>query len=142
MLTIHPVIQLLAAALSVYVLALGLQRFAFLHFQKRAVFNWERHVVLGKIALAVFLLGMAGGLTLVRLYWHGFLITGVHGRIALVMMPLVVFGLASGLYMNVKRKRRRVLPLVHGLNNAVVLVLAFSQIYTGWGVYKAFVLGH
>ena len=56
---------------------------------------------------------------MVYFYWRGFLITGGHGKVALVMAPLILFGFASGLYMNIKKKQRRVLPLLHGMNNLV-----------------------
>jgi hypothetical protein len=98
-------------------------------------------VVWGEIALGLLLGGMIGGITMVYVYWHGFLITGTHGKVALVMAPFVIFGLASGLYMNRKKRERKLLPLVHGLNNLAVLILAVIQIVTGWWVYRAFVLG-
>ena len=141
MLAIHPIIQLSALVTASYVLCLGVQRFRFLHLHRKTTFKWKRHVVLGEIALGIFLLGMVGGMATVYLYWHGFLITGSHGKIALVMAPLVVFGLVSGLYMNVKKKKRRVLPILHGLNNLIVLFFGLIQVYTGWWVYKTFALG-
>jgi len=98
-------------------------------------------VVLGEIALGLLLGGMIGGITMVYVYWHGFLITGTHGKVALLMAPFVIFGLASGLYMHRKKRERKLLPLVHGLNNLAVLILAVIQIVTGWWVYRAFVLG-
>lgn len=141
MLAIHPIIQVWALVAALYAFCLGVQRFRFLHLHKKTAFKWKRHVVFGEIALGIFLLGMLGGMTVVYLYWHGFLITGSHGNIALVMAPCVVFGLVSGLYMNVRKKKRRVLPLVHGLNNLLVLILGLCQVYTGWWVYKTFALG-
>jgi phosphoglycerol transferase MdoB-like AlkP superfamily enzyme len=96
---------------------------------------------LGEIALGVLLAGMLGGLAMVYVYWHGFLITGIHGKVALVMVPFIIFGLVSGLDMNHKKRKRRILPFVHGLNNLVVLIMAISQIISGLWVYRAFVLG-
>jgi hypothetical protein len=98
-------------------------------------------VVLGEIALGLLLGGMIGGITMVYVYWHAFLITGTHGKVALAMATFVIFGLASGLYMHRKKRERKLLPLVHGLNNLAVLILAVIQIVTGWWVYRAFVLG-
>lgn len=142
LLSIHPVIQFSAILLILYVFYLGLQRFRFNHLhQKQIVFKWQRHVLLGKIALGVLLLGAAGGMTMVYTYWHRVLMVGIHAQIGLVIIPLAIFGLVSGWYMDSKKKKRKVLPLVHGLNNLVLLLLALSQIFTGWDVYQNFVLG-
>ena len=141
MLVVHPVIQSCAILLALYVFYLGVQRFRTLHLRQKAVFRWKRHVVLGEIALGLLLGGMIGGITMVYVYWHAFLITGTHGKVALAMATFVIFGLASGLYMHRKKRERKLLPLVHGLNNLAVLILAVIQIVTGWWVYRAFVLG-
>ena len=95
----------------------------------------------GGIALGVLLAGMLGGMAVVYIYRHGVFLTGIHGEVALVMVPFMIFGLVSGLYMNRKKKQRRILPFIHGLNNLAVLVMALSQIVSGSWVYRAFVLG-
>jgi len=78
---------------------------------------------------------------IIQCSWHGFLITGIHGGIALIMAPCIIFGFVSGLYMNHKKRKRRLLPFIHGLNNLVVLIMGIGQIISGFGVYRAFVLG-
>lgn len=98
-------------------------------------------MALGEIALGVLLAGMVGGIAIVYISWHGLFITGIHGKVALVMAPFIIFGLISGLYMNHKKRKRRILPFLHGLNNLVILIMALSQIITGFRVYRAFVLG-
>ena len=140
-LVIHPTIQFSAILLALYVFYLGLHRFRFLHLHQKAVFQWRRHVVLGEIAMGVLLAGMLGGMAMVYVYWHGFLITGIHGKVGLATVPFILFGLGSGLYMNRGKKQRRILAFVHGLNNLFVLLMAMSQIVSGWWLYKAFVLG-
>jgi len=60
---------------------------------------------------------------------------------ALVMLPLILFGLFSGLYMDRRKKKRTLLPLLHGINNMVVLALVGYQITTGWWVVNVYVLG-
>lgn len=124
-----------------YAFYLGVQRFRFLHLKQQAVFRWKQHVVLGEIALGLLLSGMIGGMTMVYVYWYGFFITGTHGKVGIAMAPFVIFGVASGLYMERKKKQRKLLPFVHGLNNLVVLILAVTQILSGWWVYRVFVLG-
>ena len=56
-------------------------------------------MVLGEIALGALIAGMLGGIAIVYISWHGLFITGIHGKVALVMAPFIVFGLVSGLYM-------------------------------------------
>ena len=120
----HPVIQVLATLLAGYVFWLGLQRFQSLHWHRRVSFKWKAHVKLGIISLGLWLAGLVGGLVMVRLWWHGFLITGTHGKQALIMLPLLLFGLFSGLYMDRRKKKRKVLPLLHGTNNLLLLILS------------------
>ena len=141
MLVIHPIIQFSAVMLTLYVFYLGVQRFRSLHLHQKTLFRWKRHVLLGKIALLALAGGMMGGMTMVYLYWHGFLITGFHGRIALVMTSFIIFSAASGLYMNHNKKKRTVLPMIHGLSNLVLLIFALTQAVTGWRIYMMFVLG-
>jgi len=57
------------------------------------------------------------------------------------MMPLILFGLISGHYMNRVKKKRTILPLMHGINNLIVVILAVWQIKSGWWVYTTYVLG-
>ena len=142
MLSIHPIIQLSATCLCLYVFYLGVQRFWSLHLKQKVKFNWKRHVLLGKIVMATWLAGILGGVSIVYIYWHGFLLTGIHGKVTLVILPLILFGLFSGLHMNRKKKKRTLLPFVHGLVNLTILVLALYQISTGWWVYNVYVLGN
>lgn len=48
--------------------------------------------------------------------------------------------LASGLVLDRRKARRTVLPLVHGLANLALLILALVQVWTGFLVLKVFVL--
>lgn len=141
MLILHPIFQCVATLVALYVLYLGLGRFGSLHLKRKTAFRWKRHVTLGYVSLGTWLVGMAAGATMAYLYWHGFFITGTHGRVALVMLPFVVFGLVSGLYMARNKQKRKALPLIHGLNNLVAVILAFTQVKSGWWVYNVFVQG-
>jgi nitric oxide reductase large subunit len=127
--------------LALYVFFIGVQRFRLLHLSQKTVFRWKRHVILGEIALGTLLGGMLGGMTMVYVYWHGLLITGTHGKVALIMAPFIIFSGASGLYMNRNKKKRKALPLIHGLSNLVLLIFALIQVLSGWWVYRVFVLG-
>ncbi len=118
--------------LTLYVFYLGVQRFRSLHLHQKTLFKWKRHVLLGKIAMLALLGGMMGGMTMVYFYWNGFLITGFYGRVALVMTLFIIFSAASGLYMNRNKKKRTALPMIHGLSNLVLLILALTQAVTGY----------
>ena len=95
MLLLHPIIQFSAIVLSCYVFYLGFQRFRILYLKHHAHFQWKRHVNLGTLAFCILLMGMAGGITMVRIYWHRFFMTGIHGKVALVMIQFILFGLFS-----------------------------------------------
>jgi hypothetical protein len=139
MFVIHPIIQSLAILLGIYVLYLGTGRFRFLHLHQKTVFPWKRHVVLGIICLIAWLGGMLGGMLVVRRAWGVMLQSGPHAQFALCMVPLILFGLISGLFMNSRKKKRTVLPLLHGINNVLLLILALNQARTGWPFLKALV---
>ena len=139
MFVIHPIIQSLAILLGIYVFVLGIGRFRLLHLHHKTVFPWKRHVRLGIICLVAWLGGMLGGMLVVRRAWGVMLQSGPHAQFALYMVPLILFGLISGIYMNSKKKKRTVLPLLHGINNVILLILALNQARTGWPFLKALV---
>ena len=141
MLLVHPLVQFITTILAGYVFATGIQRFRFVHLNHKTVFKWKRHAFLGGIVLVFWLVGSLGGLIVTQQFWNSTFITGLHGRMGVSMIPLIIFGLVSGYYMNTKKKQRRILPLLHGINNSALLLLALIQIFSGWHVYNAFVLG-
>jgi len=142
MLLIHPILQFSASLLALYVLLLGVARFRRLHLQHKVRFLWKRHVQLGTVVLLVWLFGMALGLIMVRIYWHGSLITGGHGKRSFFLLPLIFFGLFSGYHMHKHKKNRVLLPLLHGASNLFLIILVFLHALSGWQVYDAFVLGN
>ncbi len=139
---IHPIIQLFAIALALYVFYLGFQQFRAAHLKQEATFPWKRHVALGIASLTDLVIGLILGLTVVRISWYGFLVTGTHGKVGLTIVPFLLFGMISGIYMNRVKRKRKVLPLLHGINNSMLIFLALSQIVTGGRVLSQFVLGH
>lgn len=141
MLAIHPVVQFVAILIAFYVFSLGIHRAQAVHFNQKTTFNWRQHVILGKIAFGTLIVGFCFGLIMVYLHWRKVFITGPHGKIALALLPLIVFGLLSGLYMDSFKKKRKVLPIVHGITNLTILILSVVQTATGLSVYVNFVLG-
>ncbi len=141
MFLIHPIFQSVGILMAVYVWGLGFSRFRSLHLKQKIRFNRKQHVRFGIIGTGIWLIGICGGLFMVKSSWYGMLITGIHSKIGVLMIPFILFALGSGLYMDRKKKKRKALPLVHGISNTVMLLLALSQIYTGIRVYQEYVLG-
>lgn len=139
---LHPLAQTLALALSFHVLHLGWARFNTAHLGRQgAVFAWRRHVLLGAVVLVGWALGFAFGLGVAWWSWDGMFMTPAHSRVGLAMLPLIGFGLGSGLYMDRVKARRAALPLAHGLGNALLVLLALWQLYTGAFILRNMVGG-
>lgn len=145
-LTIHPVVQLTAILLGYYAAYLGIQRMQGLHFGRQVKFQRDRHVWIGAISLLTMLGGFAGGWIIASRFLHdheaqvAHAAMGLHATIALVLLPCMVFGIVTGLYLYLKPLRRTVLPAVHAINNFILLVLALAQIYTGGHIYLTHVV--
>ena len=139
-LPIHPVLQLTAVIFMLYAWYTGLQRFRMKHLKQKVKFNRKGHVRYGLAGSAVMLVGAGIGLYMVQIRWYMLFVTGIHGIFGVLMIPLLVFALASGLYMDRKKKNRKVLPLVHAATNTLMIILALTQVYTGIRLYIDHVL--
>ena len=138
---IHPVLQTLAVLLSLYVLYLGVTRFRFTHLgHKGILFQWNRHVAQGIAVMVTWLLAFAIGLGAAWKAWSVVGITETHYLVALGMLPLIGFGLGSGFVMDKVKTRRKMLPLVHGIVNTLLVALALWQFATGIIVLRDMVL--
>jgi uncharacterized membrane protein YfcA len=138
-LSIHPVAQFGAILLAFYAAYLGFQRTKSLHYNKTTQFLRKRHAIVGFIGLISMLGGIAAGLFMVNRY----LVSpdmGLHVAVAMILLPLGLFGIFSGLILYLNPKQRRFLPAIHGINNLVVLSLALAQIITGIMAYLRYVL--
>lgn len=142
LLWIHPVVQALAALAAPYVLHLGLIRFRAESLGRTGlVFPWRRHARLGVLVMGAWALALASGLGAVWLDLGQVFITGQHYRTGLLMQPLILFGLGSGVLMDRVKAKRRLLPLAHGAVNAVLVLLALLQLRSGLAVLRGLVLG-
>jgi hypothetical protein len=145
-LTIHPVVQLTAILLGYYAAYLGIQRLQGLHFGRQVKFQRDRHVWIGAISLLTMLGGFAGGWIIASYFLHdheaqaAHEVMVLHATIALILLPCMVFGIVTGLYLFLKPLKRTVLPAVHAINNFILLVLALAQIYTGGHIYLTHVV--
>ena len=140
LLSIHPIAQLAAIAVGVYAFYLGLQRTQNLHFGSPKRFLRERHVLAGSVALIALLGGIAAGLIIVSRFMKNPDI-GLHGIIAKLLLPFLLFGIFSGFYLYLNPGKGKLLPAIHAINNLLVVLLAILQIRTGAWVYKTYVLG-
>lgn len=137
---IHPVWQFMATILSVYVFCLGWPRLWATFSGGKATFLWKRHVALGRIALSALFLGLLGGAAVTAHFWGGLGFTQHHYWIGLAMAPLMLFGLVSGWLLDKNKGKYKHLPLLHGVNNSVVVLMALVQVWTGINVLRFFVL--
>jgi hypothetical protein len=138
-LSIHPIAQVGAILLAIYAAYLGLQRARSLHFGKSVKFLRQRHAITGAIGLTSMLGGIGAGVIMVDRY----LLNpdmGLHEAVAMIMLPLGLFGIFSGFFLYLKPRPRRILPALHGINNLVILALALAQIVTGTMAYLRYVL--
>jgi len=141
MLLIHPIVQFVATVMAFYAMTLGIARFKTVHLNQKARFNWKRHVRVGLMASVIWLLGILGGLYMVKTSWYAWMITGSHSNLGIGMIPFILFAIGSGLYMDKKKAKRKALPLAHAICNLIMLALALAQIYTGVVTYRVYVLG-
>jgi uncharacterized membrane protein len=139
LLSIHPAAQLGAILLAFYAAYLGLQRAQSLHFGKTKQFFRERHVIAGSIALISMLGGIAAGAIMVNRYLLNPDMS-LHVAVAMLMLPLLVFGIFSGFYLYLNPGKGRMLAAVHGINNLIILALALVQIISGIQAYLRYVL--
>ena len=141
MLLIHPTIQAIAILLASFAFLTGLQRFRAFHLKQKVIFPWKRHVLIGRIALALLLFGLILGFAMVRLHWGHNLMTFGHGKMALVIIPFILYGILSGHALSRKGHHQAALRILHGLNNTLLLILLFIQARFGIEVYRLFVVG-
>ena len=139
LLSIHPVAQLFAILVGFYAAYLGYQRVRSLHFGAATRFLREHHVIAGTISLVSMLGGIAAGFIMVSRFLQN-PDMGLHVAVAMMILPLGVFGIFSGFFLYLNPQKRKILPAVHGINNLVILLLALVQIVTGILAYLRYVL--
>lgn len=140
LLWIHPIAQALTAFLALYVLRLGLSRFASRHLGKTTVFQWNRHVMLGKVVVAVWALGAIGGMSVTYLTYGKLFTESLHFRIGITILPVLLITWLTGTRLNRRRDQSNILPVVHLVNNILLLILAGIQVVTGLGIVRVALL--
>lgn len=141
MMWIHPAIQSLAMLIAIYVLYMGIQRFRFQHLKIKCAFNWKRHVLLGKVVHGLWLLGFGLGLLMAYLEWGSIDLTGGHYLVGVLMVPVILVALATGLILEKPKGKRTGMALVHGGCNVLLFCMACYQAWTAVEVIELFLLG-
>ena len=140
LLWIHPIVQALTALLALYVLRLGLSRFASRHLGKTTVFQWNRHVMLGRVVVAVWALGAIGGLTMTYLTYGKLYTESLHFKIGIAILLVLLITFHTGTRLNRRRNQSNILPVVHLVNNILLLILAGTQVVTGLHIVRVALL--
>jgi hypothetical protein len=127
----HPVLMILTLLLSLWVAWQGVNRARFSLLKQKVPFNWKGHTRYGLVVMGLWVAGAVGG-SIVTDMLHGIPDAyELHGGTASVMLALIAFGGLSGLYMDRKKAKRKMLPILHGAANMVLLLLAVAQLVTG-----------
>lgn len=137
LLWLHPLMQICAALLGVWAMWQGMKRAAMLYGRKKVLFPWKQHVKLGTVALVLWILGGLGFYVTLDLFGSTH-ITGLHAELAWPIIGLAFLGLITGYILNRYKKKRTVLPLVHGVLNVILIILVAIECYTGIGVWENF----
>ncbi len=140
MLWLHPVIQLLATMMAFYVLFLAWQKVKILHLGQKGKFEWRKHVFWGRIIIIVWFGGLVLGRVAVHSHWDMSPLFLTHSQGAMIMVPFMLIAYVTGSVMDRKRQKRFWLPVVHGVNNIIMLGLALYQFYTGYFIVVNFIL--
>jgi len=127
----HPLLMTLTLLLALWVAWQGLNRARFSHFKQKTAFNWKKHTRYGLAVMGLWLAGAVGGAMVTDMLQGIPDAYGLHGGTAPVMLALILFGSATGLYMDRKKAKRTLLPILHGAANLLLLLLALSQFVTG-----------
>ncbi len=135
MFNLHPVIQVLATCLGIYVLYLGWLRAQSRHFGRKTVFPWKRHVFLGRLAILLWLSGALFAFGITWGYYGKRALEG-HGLGGMVFAFLILMIYVSGFRLNKPQRRagnsrNNRLPMLHGLLAFAAVVLAVLQITGG-----------
>ena len=137
---VHPALQITATVIGFIVMYWGWKRFQMAHLKKKVMFPWKKHVFWGSIVLLVWALELPIGLAMAQLGWGAILVTDLHYMVAFAITPLCVTAYVTGYFLDRYKKKRKLLPIVHGVNNLILCLLIATQLYTGAIVIKDFLL--
>ncbi len=133
---IHPILMGLALLAALAATHSGLLRAICLHLGKKKLFPWKRHVRFGTWAAALWLLGVPSGLMGAHVAFGVTFFSGAHVTVGCVMLVMAAFALGSGLVLDRVKKRRTLLPALHGCNNIALVALTVWQAVDGFALVQ------
>lgn len=136
---VHPVIQFTGIAFGFFALLWGIKRFLIVHRKLKLVFPWKQHVLYGKIAIFLWLLGLGVGGYFTPAEWTNYRIMGIHHIGGMIVFPLMFGTFLTGYWMERFKKKRVYLCMVHGVVGFLLCTFVFFQIITGVQIFTLFV---
>jgi len=131
MLYIHPLVMTGTILFLFHVFRLGLQRTRSRRLGHKVVFQWKSHVRLGRYVMLLLFLGCIGGLAVAYIRFGEIGSSEDHFLPGVLMLPLIVAGYLTGHSMDADRRARKIVPLVHLANNALLCTLGIMQLVSG-----------
>ena len=135
---LHPLVQSCAALLGFLALWQGIKRVKML-LGKKIIFPWKQHVKLGTWCLWLWIFGAVGFYTTHSVFGYAH-ITGLHAYLAWPTIALALGGLATGYKMDRVKKKRKWLPILHGVGNSLLICLVLVECWTGIKLCLQFLL--
>jgi len=129
LLWMHPLMQAGAALIGFWAMWQGFKRVQML-LGKKIIFPWKQHVKLGTWALCLWTLGALAFYTTHAVFGYAH-ITGLHAYLTWPIIGLSLFALASGYVMDRYKKKRKWLPIFHGISNSILVCLVLLECWTG-----------
>ncbi|WP_148266938.1 DUF4079 family protein [Pseudodesulfovibrio mercurii] len=127
----HPLLMILVLLLGLWVAWQGVNRARFTLLGQKVAFNWKGHTRYGLVVMALWFVGAVGGSIVTDMLQGIPDAYELHGTMAKIMLALIVFGAATGLYMDRRKAKRSIMPVLHGAANMLLLLLALGQLVTG-----------
>lgn len=136
---IHPAIQLLGIVFGYVAMYWGAKRFLVVHKQMKFTFPWNHHVLYGKIAIFLWLIGLSVGVYFTYMEWNNHRITSGHYIGGMIFFPLLLATFLTGYWMELFKKRRDYLCIMHGALGFILCIFAFFQVLTGVQIFSLFI---
>ena len=124
---IHPFIMLLAVIAGVYTGLLGWQRFQFKRGKAPAsAFPWQRHILFGRIFLALLWIGSLIGGGYVWYKTGASLTSGLHASVGVFIVLIFSVGATFGLLLAKKKGSDRMAAVHMAINYGTFIFVAFQ----------------
>ncbi len=131
----HPVLYGIVTLAALYVAWSGLLRARSLHCDWKHPFPWKKHVFWGSIVLGLWGIGHLSGFAGAMFAWNTTFFEPAHAYTGVLMLPLALVGYFTGRRLDRVKKRRKLLPAIHGINNMILVILALYQLYSGYEMF-------